>query len=133
MISNRLKNIFVISIPVFVGHGLEEYFKDFYNIDGIFNFMIGPLNAMSMPQATFLLFQIMLWILLVVSALLITSEKWQLRLMIIPGLVYVFELHHIWKAVQMWDYYPGLITALAFPVFAFVFWKELLKGLNLKN
>ena len=31
MISTRLKNIFALSIPVFIAHGPEEYFTGFYN------------------------------------------------------------------------------------------------------
>jgi small-conductance mechanosensitive channel len=42
--------------------------------------------------------------------------------------VYISELHHIWKAVVSWSYYPGLITALAFPVIGFFFWRELIKS-----
>ena len=88
---------------------------------------------MLIPQATFLLFQIMIWLLLVISFFLIQNKKWQLRLMVIPGLIYIFELHHIWKALFSWAYYPGAITATAFPVIAFLFWKELPKEFATKK
>ena len=127
MISKKLRIIFVASIPVFIAHGLEEYFTGFYNVDGIFKFVFQPFESMTIPQATFLLFQIMIWLLLIVSALLITNSKWQLRLMIIPGLIYIFEFHHIWKALTSGSYYPGVITAISFPILAFLFWKQLLK------
>ncbi|HEY4518495.1 MAG TPA: HXXEE domain-containing protein [Candidatus Paceibacterota bacterium] len=128
MIPQRLKNIFFLSIPVFVAHGLEEYFTGFYSIDPYTDLVFGNLNVMPTPQAVFLIFQMMLWLLLIVSAFLITSEKWQMRLMLIPGLVYIFEIHHIWKAIEAGGYYPGLVTSLAFPIIAVVFWKELLKN-----
>ena len=128
MISGKLKDIFLISILVFIAHGLEEYFNNFYNIDPIFRFVFKPFETMSVPQATFLLLQIMLWLLLVISFLLISNEKWQLRLMAIPGLVYIFELHHFWEALIHGGYYPGVITAIAFPIIGFLFWKELLKN-----
>ena len=127
MISKRLKNIFVISIPIFIAHGLEEYFTEFFNVDKISRFVFSPLETMPVLQANFLLFQIMLWLVFVVFALLISSEKWRLRLMIIPGLIYIFELHHLWKALMSWGYYPGLITAFIFPIIGFLFWRELLK------
>ncbi len=38
MISQKLKTIFCISIPVFIAHGLEEYFNGFYNTDSSFRF-----------------------------------------------------------------------------------------------
>lgn len=128
MISNKLKTIFVISIPVFIVHGLEEFFNGFYNVDWSFKFVFGFLNAMTVPQATFLVFQIMLWLAFVIFAFLIASEKWRLRLMILPGIIYIFEFHHIWKTLEGWSYYPGVITAIAFPFIAFFFWKELLKN-----
>ncbi len=126
----RLKKIFLLSIPVFIAHGLEEYFTGLYNIDSHVQFMFGYLNALPNPQAVFLLFQIMLWFTLIISAILISGEKWQLRLMVIPGLVYIYELHHFWQALAVGGYYPGLITALAFPAIAFFFWKELVASFN---
>ncbi len=131
MISQKLKTIFYISIPVFIAHGLEEFFNDFYNIDWSFKFVFGFLETMSVPQATFLVFQIMLWLAFIVFAFLIASEKWRLRLMVLPGIIYIFELHHIWKTLENLSYYPGVITAIAFPFIAFFFWKELLN--NFKN
>jgi len=126
MISQKLKNIFIVSIPVFVAHGLEEYFNGFYNIDSSSKFMFGYFGTLPTSQAIFLFFQIMLWFALIISAFLISSEKWRLRLMIIPGLVYIFEFVHFWKALDIGGYYPGLITAIAFPFIAFFFWKELI-------
>lgn len=128
MVSKKLKTIFLVSIPLFIAHGLEEYFTNFYNIDPISKFVFGYFEKMSIYQATFLLFHIMFWLLLIISYLLITNEKWQLRLMIIPGLIYIFELHHIIKYLITWNYYPGLITALLFPVIGLLFWKELIKN-----
>lgn len=131
MISQKLKTIFCISIPVFIAHGLEEIFNGFYNVDWSFKLVFGSLETMSVPQATFIVFQVMIWLAFIVFAFLIASEKWRLRLMILPGLIYIFELHHIWKTLESGSYYPGVITAIAFPVIGFLFWKELLK--NWKN
>ena len=127
MISKKLKIIFAISIPIFIAHGLEEYFTGFYNVDNIFRFVFRPFEMMTIPQATFLLFQIMLWLAFIVFAFLIASEKWQLRFMVLPELIYIGEFHHIWKALAAWNYYPGLITALGFPIIGFLFWRELTK------
>ncbi len=132
MISQKLKTIFYVSIPVFIAHGLEEYFNGFYNIDSSFKFFFHYFETMTIPQATFLLFQIMLWLAFIVFAFLIASEKWRLRLMILPGLIYVFELHHIWKTLDSWNYYPGAITAIAFTFIAFFFWRELFKEFRTK-
>lgn len=71
MLSKKLRNIFIISIPVFIAHGLEEYFTNFYNLDSFSRFAFAPFDNMTVPQATFLLFQIMIWVLLITCALLI--------------------------------------------------------------
>ena len=128
MISQKLRTLFYISVPVFIAHGLEEIFTGFYAVDWFFKFAFGFLETMSVPQATFIVFQIMIWLAFIVFAFLITSEKWRLRLMFLPGIIYIFELHHIWKTFESWSYYPGVITAIAFPIVGFLFWKELIKN-----
>ena len=128
MISNKLKTLFFVSIPFFIAHGFEEYFTGFFNVDPSIKFVFGHIATMPPYQAVFLLYQIMLWLLLVVSALFILGGKWPLRLMTIFGLIYIFELSHIWGALVLGNYYPGLITFLAFPILGFLYWKELIKS-----
>lgn len=128
MISKKLKTIFIISIPFFITHGLEEIFNNFYNVDWSTKLVFGFLNEMPVPQATFIVFQIMVWLALIVFAFLITSEKWRLRLMFLPGIIYIVELHHIWSAIKIWSYSPGLVTALPLLILGFFFWKELIKN-----
>lgn len=132
MISNKLKTIFVISIPVFIAHGLEEIFSNFYNIDWSTKIVFGFLNEMSVPQATFIVFQIMMWLALMVFAFLIVSEQWRLRLLFLPGIIFIVELHHIWNALGAGSYYPGVITAIPLTIIGFFFWKELLKQFRIK-
>jgi len=131
MISQKLKTIFYISIPVFIAHGLEEILNGFYNFDWSTKIVFGFLNGMSLPQATFVVFQIMLWLALIIFAFLITSEKWRLRLMFLPGIIFIVELHHPWSAITSWGYYPGVITSIPLVILGFLFWKELLS--NYKN
>src|SRR3989344_4417803 len=102
MISQKLKTIFYISIPLFIAHGLEEFFNNFYNIDPISRFVFVPLESMSNLQATFLVFQVMLWLSFIVIAFLISNEKWRLLLMLLPGIIYIVELHHFWEAIRAW-------------------------------
>jgi hypothetical protein len=128
MITNRLKNIFVLSIPLFIAHGIEEFLTHFYDIDAQDQAIFGLLSSLSNHGATFVVFQIMLWLLLIVSYLLILSEQWRFRLMFIPGIIFIYELHHLYKAMMIGGYYPGLITALLFPVIGYFYWRELLKA-----
>src|SRR3989338_4664913 len=90
MISKKLKTIFYISIPIFITHGLEEIFNGFYNIDWSTKLVIGFLNEMSVPQATFIVFQVMIWLSFIVFAFLIASEKWGMRGVILSGRFFYF-------------------------------------------
>lgn len=128
MISTRLKIIFLVSIPFFIAHGLEEYFTGFYDSDMFSRFVFGVFESMPVLQATFLLFQLMIWLLFVISSLLIYGGRWPLRLMIVLGLVFIFELHHLAKAIFFVGYYPGIATASALYVIGFFFWTELIKS-----
>ena len=130
--SQKLKILFYISIPLFVIHGLEEILNGFYNVDWSTKLAFGFLYGMPVPQATFWVFQIMLWLTLIVFAFLISSEKWRLRLMFLPGIIFIVELHHLWSAITSWSYYPGLISSIPVLIIGFLFWKELLKNFAAK-
>ena len=133
MITQRLKNIFLLSIPLFIAHGLEEILTGFYNVDSHVAFMFGKLATMPTTQALFILFQIMIWLILIIGYLLILGPKWQLRLMFIPGIFFIYELHHLYKAFDVGGYYPGIITAIPLYAVGFFFWKELIKNYKLTN
>jgi hypothetical protein len=128
--SNKLKTLFQISVALFVAHGIEEYFTGFYNLDAFDEWLFSLLPFASIHQAMFATFQIMFWLLLVISFLLLIGKKWQFRLLALLGIVQIFELHHVIKAVLALSYYPGLITALGFPVLAYFYWKELFATKN---
>lgn len=133
MMTQRLKMIFGLSIPLFVLHGIEEYRAGFYRVDELYRFFFRPFLKMQGNQATFIVFQIMFWFLLSSSFLLLVSEHWRLRMLTVLGIVFVVELHHIWRAVISWSYYPGLITALPLSVVGFFFWQELMKMYGLPH
>jgi len=128
--SNKLKILFYISIPLFIAHGLEEIFNNFSNIDWSTKLVFGFLSEMSVPQATFIVFQVMIWLAFIIFAFLIASEKWRLRLMFLPGIIFIVELHHPWSVIESWGYYPGAITAIPLLILGFLFWKELIKNLR---
>ncbi len=127
MISKKIQNLFLISIFLFIAHGLEEYFTGFYNVDSLFYFAFRHFENMSVFQAAFLVFQIMLWVLLVISYLLIFKKNWLSALLTIPAIVSTVEIHHLIKAVIHQGYYPGSVTAFVLFIFGFFYWKELIK------
>jgi len=42
----------------------------------------------------------------------------------------VFELWHIYKAVSVGGYYPGLYTGLLLPIVGYFYWRELIVNLS---
>lgn len=131
MITPKLKNLFLLLASLFIAHGLEEILTGFYNIDSQVEFWLGSLNSLPTPQATFILFQIMIALILIIGYVLLLGPKWQLRMMFVPGIVLIYELHHLYKAIDVGGYYPGIITAIPLYIVGIIFWKELLK--NYKN
>ncbi len=132
-LSKRLEKYFIIFVLLQIAHGLEEYFTGFYDKNPISKFIFQYFETMSTYQQTFLLFQIMIWVLLIISFLLIFESKWDIYLLIIPALIMIFELHHVIEAIMIRGYYPGLITSLPFPVLGFLWGKELLRLKKRRN
>jgi hypothetical protein len=124
MASRQLKWIFGISIPIFMAHGLEEWATCFYGVDSHYKWLFSPFDGMPANKATFLLFNLMAWLWLWTGLLLSLSPKWQLPLAILPGILYLFELHHFLDLYQHRRYTPGLVTSAAFPFLAFLFWRQ---------
>lgn len=131
MISTKLKTIFALSIPLFIAHGIEEILTGFYQVDAWDQALFAPLASLSVHGAMFVTFQFMLWLLLAVGLLMLQSERMRLYVLGVAGVVYLFELHHIVKAILAGGYYPGLITALLFPPLAYLFWKEWVRNYQL--
>ena len=129
MASKKLKLLFAISIPIFMVHGLEELWTNFYSVDTHYHALIGALHGMPVYKATFLLFNVMTWLWLITSLLLITNPKWQLRLAFLPMVLYVFELHHLIDIARALRYTPGAITGLAFPFLAVLYGRQWLRDI----
>ena len=128
MLSNKLKTLILLSIFVFGLHGTEEYLTEFYNTDSFSTSFFQIFAPMTSLQATFLLFQICIVILLTVSYLLIKGGKAVFYLAIFLVLIFLFELHHLFKAFMVQGYCSGLITASFIYVLGFFYWKELIKN-----
>lgn len=127
MVSYRLRALFLAATLLWMAHGMEEYFTGFHHVDPIFQFVFAPLLTGDSHRAAFVTFQVMAWILLWLSFLLLQGRKWVLRLLCIPGLIMILEIHHLVHALAVQSYYSGVFTASLFPVAAFFYWKELLK------
>lgn len=129
MVPSKLKNIFAIAILLFIAHGLEEYFTGFYHIDPSIQNIFGRPGFNL--DTTFLVFQVVFWLFLIIGFFLVRRIILPKTILTITGLLMLYEFYHIYKAIMVGGYYPGLLTALVFPIIAFFFWKELIKNYKL--
>lgn len=125
MVMSRLKAIFALSIPLFIAHALEEYITKFYERDAWDEFF--PARFVASPEQAsivFLLVQVVLVCLLFGILFVRMNERMRWWLFAGVGLLYVYELIHVVRALLAGTYYPGLITAVLFVPIALVFWRE---------
>ena len=124
--TKKLQNLFLLSIPLFIAHGAEEIFTGFYKTDSQVGFWLGNLNSLPTAQATFILLQIAFALMLIIGYLLLLGPQWQVRMMFIPAIIFIYELQHLYKAFDVGGYYSGLMTAILLYMVGFFFWRELL-------
>ena len=104
-------------------HGLEEYFTGFYKIDASYRYLFGGISDFS---SVFLIYQILLWSLLILVYFLF-NKSWIKWILIIIGIIYIAELQHLIMTIISKQYYPGTITSIALPIIGFLLVKELMK------
>lgn len=131
MISKKLKLLFLLTLILIAAHGVEEFNTKFLYIDESNRFFANLLNTKE--EIFYWAFHIMWWLMLIVVYLLIMGGKWALIPLTLFGIVYVFEIHHMFKGFQTGGYYPGMLTALFYPVLGIFYWKELIKNWRVNN
>ncbi len=125
-ISPRLLRLLGLTIVVIIAHGIEEYLMGFHDVNPTVTIPAGYVATIA--EGIFGTFQLMLWLLLVVLYVALKGERRSvLRVLTVIAVVLSTEIHHIIAAVIRRGYYPGLVTALIFPVLAVFFWRELLR------
>jgi len=125
MVSDKLKKITFLSLFVIFAHGIEEIIMEFYKVDSVL--MTFNERLVSIPHAVYWASHIPFWLFLIPMFLLVLGGKWTLRVLALFGIIFVVEIHHILGALLVTQtYYPGLITAIFYPVIGFFYWKELI-------
>lgn len=126
MISKKLKVLLMISIVIVYLHFFEEVVSGFYLNDWIMKYISSLFQNVN--QAQYYASHVV-WILMIgPAALLALGGKWTLRVLTLYGLFFIFELHHLIDAIRTLNYYPGVITNIAFEIAGFFYWKELIRN-----
>lgn len=124
--SKKLRKLFIVSIFIVYLHFFEEIISGFYQNDWIMKFISSLFQNTN--QAQYYSSHIV-WVLMIgPAALLALGGKWTLRVLTLYGLFFIFELHHLIDAIRIFNYYPGVITNIAFEIIGFFYWKELIKN-----
>lgn len=121
MISKKLKNLFLISIPIFIAHGLEEYFTNFYTFDPVLFKHLGDTT-----KELFIIAQVGLIVLALIIYYFLLNRKPGFMISILWGVLLILEFEHLYRAISLGGYTPGLITGLLFIPLNFFYWKEFL-------
>lgn len=122
--TKKTKLLFLGLSLLFVVHGIEEYITGFYNVDKLFQQVFWFINDMTVPQASFLVFQIFFWLILLVINIFLFFPKSNFMIYFFLVII-IFELYHPLKSLMSWSYYPGLLTSLIFPVLAYSIYKNI--------
>lgn len=124
MISNKLRNLFYLSIALIYFHAMEEILTGFPSSDSFM--IIGGKTLGTTPEIFYWVLHT-IWLLGVPLIFMLTRKsKLLLYLMALFGIVFIFEFHHLIKALLRANYYPGIITALLYPVVGIFYWKQFL-------
>ena len=127
MLSKKLKLILLLTLVLIYLHGLEEFLSGFPFNDPWMVFFGNLFETKT--QVFYWAFHIMWWILVPVGIILLMGGKKLIYiLLMLFGVIYVTELHHVIKSISAGHYYPGMITGLMYPILGFFYWKELIKN-----
>ncbi len=123
MISKNLQFLFLLSLILITAHGVEELLTDFRHTDSFVLALASYLNMT--PETFYWVFHIIWWTMLPSIFILLRRNAVLLPLLTLFSIVFVFELHHIIKALISTQYYPGMLTAFFYPILGAFFYKEL--------
>lgn len=126
MISKNLTKVFLLSLILIYAHGVEEVLTAFQHNDPFIIFGAQYLNTT--PEMFYWVSHLIWWISIPLLFTIFRESKFIFTLMALYGIVFIIEPHHIVKALLVRNYYPGMITALFYPIVGFFYWKQLVKA-----
>src|SRR3989344_802104 len=121
MISDKLKHIFLLSLLLIYAHGVEEIINGFQYSDSFI--VYGANLSNTTPEIFYWVSHLIWWFSLPILYLLFNKSRLGLFLMTLYGFVFFVELHHPIKGLIASRYYPGMITAMLYPIFGIFYWK----------
>lgn len=121
----KLSKIFLLSAVLIYLHGIEEIYGGFEHFDSFMQFGASVFHTSS--EVFYWGFHIIWWLLVPLIYLCVFKFHKTKNILLLFSLVYFLEIHHVIKAFVRMEYYPGMITALFYPILGFLFIKEFVK------
>lgn len=118
----KLKILWLISIPFFILHTVEEYILGFPYQD---RFIAEFSNYFQISElSVFFIIQFVLAFTLFLPLFIKSKHNlfWYLF-----GIILIFELDHTINLLALGNYYPGVITSIPLVYIGLLFWREKLK------
>ena len=112
------KSILKIAVPLFIIHAVEEYSRGLMKLDPFFRWI----GSKGLPVFIFYVGEQILLVTLLVWAIY-QPKRW---ILILAGLLFIFEISHVISAIQVGGYYPGLVTGVMLIILGGFYWKGLL-------
>ena len=134
MVSSRLRNLFLLAVPVGLVHCLEQWLFGFNEAFAVVKSYFLPLqNLFVPPEKAFLVlaaFLFVAWFL--TTYFLLRGGKYQHGVLIFFGALFISEIHHLFGSISQGKYIAGTGTGVLFAAFGLllVFWtiKEMRGG-----
>lgn len=120
----KFQNILLIIIALFILHAIEEWYTEMFNVDWFFMRSASFFHTTS--ETVFLIFELIWCTFLIILFWGILKGKWRFPIMILLGIILLFETQHLISAILAWGYYPGSITSLMLLAVTPIFWKEVI-------
>ena len=113
MLPATIRTFLLLSIGGLIIHGIEEYIMEFHLIDVSFSYVFSPFFSMPPEQSVFLLYQLFLWILLIVVWCIIGKPKYSIPIFVgLLWILLILESQHLIQTVIEMNYYPWFFSAL---------------------
>ncbi|MBI2595722.1 HXXEE domain-containing protein [Candidatus Daviesbacteria bacterium] len=120
---DKLKHIFLLSLLLIYAHGVEEIINGFQYSD---SFMVYGANLFNTtPEIFYWISHLIWWFSLPLLFLVFNKSRLGLFLMTLYGFVFFIEIHHSIKGFLAGRYYPGMVTAMLYPIFGIFYWRQL--------
>ena len=126
-----MKKILIFLPFLVLIHGIEEYYfgLQYQASEAILTgaSLLPLFSHLNTNQAIYIVYIIMQVLLFVAVALFMSGNKKAKKiLLMVIGLLFIYQAHHIIETLISFQYNPGLVTSILFVILGYYYWKNIL-------